>query len=389
MNTPITDRLIQSIDLDVNLLPYLIYSGWKQVEEGKENWIVMHGEEDIYGNPIELVFPSSKKRNEENRSYIIKAVELLTALNNDPMQLVLQNIINYDRDMLYVRNIEVDDYDAIGFSLAVNQINNLKNTIIYSASSEKDAKPYFYQVNSKARRVINEFLFGHTFAGSFGFTVEAPRLSEPERFIQEKLPFSADFSPLPVNVPYERRIVERIARGLNLTKQAEEQRDHRILLNEYTSGFNSNMCSSIVGISKNKNPTVEYRISWSPKVKPGEDLVDFKPVTIRENGYEILDYVAVQLKTQEPTYITIIGHVRGLTSSDNPLNFGTRRAVVLRGLIPGFNRSTDVVVELEREDYSLANQAHINWQTIQVCGILSRSGTGWRLLDVHDFKVLN
>ena len=388
MNPPVIDSLFQSLDLESNLLPFLKYSGWVQASDNKSHWIVFHGEQDVNGQPLELVFPRGKKNTEESKAYITKAVELITELKNEPLQLVIQNIVSYDRDFLYIKNTDSNDNNAIELKLAVNQINNLKSTLEYSALSEKDARPYFTSVSATARTAVKNFLFGHTFAGSFGFTIETPRLSDPFKFIQQTLPMEDDYLP-PVIIPYERRIMERIARGLKYTKQAEQQKDHTILLEEYPSGFNSNMCSSIVGISKDRTSTVEFRISWSPKVKPGEDVENLQPYKIKENGYQILAYTADLLKERKPEVVTIRGNVRGLTSSDNPHNLGTRRAVVVRTVIPNSKRLTDVIVELERDDYSKANKAHIDWSEIQVSGILSRSGAGWRLLNIQGFSVLS
>ena len=379
MFSPVIDRLLQSIDIEKNLLPYLRFSGWKDASGENINWIVFHGENDFFGKPIELVFPKKERSIDEKREYIIKAVELLTAIKDEPLQLVVQSIICYDRDLLFIRNTETGNSNAIPLALAVNQVNNLKKTLEFSASSEKDAKPYFYYVNSKARQVIKEFLFGHTFAGSFGFTVEAPRLPDPPKFIQTRFPFVEDDAPIS-DIPIERRIVERIARGLSNIKQAEETRDHTILLSEYASGFNSNMCSAIVDMSRGKRETIEFRVVWSPKIKPGEDIENLMPVRVRENGYEILEYVANELKTKKPLFLTLTGHIRALTASDNPLNSSTRRAVVLRALLPNARRENDIILELERDDYSKANIAHMNWQIVQVSGVLSRSGTGYRLL---------
>jgi|CXWL01.1.fsa_nt_gi hypothetical protein len=387
MNTPILDRLIRSVDVESNLLPFLRYSGWEQIDIAKARWIVVHGEQDVNKYPLELVFPLEKGA-DERRSYIVKAIELLAALKHEPMQLVVQSIINYDRDMLYIRNTDTEEENAIAFNLAVDQINNLKRTIQFSACSERDAKPYFPEITPVGRRATRSFLFGHTFAGSFGFTIEAPRLPDPPQFIQPALPVNSDFPPPPVDVPFERRVVERIARGLVLTKRAEDERDHGVLLREYASGFNSNMCSAVVGISQDKKANVEFRIAWSPKIRPGDDVAQIQPVRLLPNGYEILEYAAQQLKSLKPEFVNVVGHVRALTSSDNPLSLGTRRAVVVRGIYPGIRRAVDVIVELERDDYAKANDAHIRWQNVQASGIISRSGTGWRLLNMRDFKVL-
>ena len=113
-----------------------------------------------------------------------------------------------------------------------------------------------------------------------------------------------------------------------------------------------------------------------------------KATRFETKGYEILDYAARELKSKEPEYVTVLGHIRALTSSDNPLSAGSRRAVVVRGTYTGFHRPVDIVVELTRDDYARANQAHIDWSQVHVSGVITRSGTAWRLLDAHDFRVL-
>jgi len=383
----IIDRLIHLVDIEFNILPFLKYSGWSEVEFGNPRWIVLQGLQDVNGKPIQMVFPRHRTE-EEGRKYALKAVEILSAIENEPLQITLQSVINYDRDMLYVRNTETTQGDAIPLKLAVRQVQNLKRTIEYSICSEKEAKPYFLSIPPVAKATMQDFLFGHTFAGSFGFTVEAPRLPDPPRFIQQHLPLNEDDTPPPVDIPLVRRVVERIARGLTFAKQAENERSHRVLIEEYASGFNSNMCSAVIGISQDKKATVEFRIKWSPKIKAGDDVANLEPIQLKTNGYEILEYAANELKTARPEHIKFVGHVRALTASDNPYKSGTRRAVVIRGIVPQMKRVVDVIVELDREDYAKANEAHIGWQNVEINGVLSRSGAAWRLIDIRDFKVL-
>lgn len=387
MNSPLVDRLLKAVDIEGNLLPYLTFAGWEPADVDNPRWVVLHGEPDQADRPLELVFPREKGK-EERQQYVTKAIELLASLKSEPVQLLLQSVINYDRDTLYVRNTETDKEDAIALNLAVDQVRHLKKTIEFSACSEREAKPYFVNPLRGAQAVTRNFLFGHTFAGSFGFTVESPRLSAPQEFIQQPLFKGDDTSPAPVNIPLERRMVERIVRGLLYTKQAEDQRDHSVLLREYTSGFNSNMCSAIVSMSEDKKAKVEFRVAWSPKIKPGEDVALAPAIQLRRDGYEALEYAAKKLKALKPESINLVGHVRALTVSDNPLSLGTHRAVVVKGNLPGVKRAVDVIVELDREDYAKANKAHIEWQIVQISGILNRSGVTWRLTDAKDLKVI-
>lgn len=387
MNALQLDQLIKSISVESNLIPFLMLNGWKKIETNSTRWIVLHGIADANNKPLELVFPKDGQAPEQE-SYVMKAIELLAALNNDPIQLVAQNIVYYDRDMLYVRNTQTDDQDALPFVLATDQIIHIKQVIAYSACSEKEVRPYFVTQNLAAKRVMSDFRFGHTFTGSFGFTIEAPKLPDPPKFVQEVLDLGENFPPPPVNVPFERRVMERIARGLQFSKQAENERDHRVLIREYASGFNSNMCSAIVGMSPDKDPIVEFRIAWSPKIKAGEDIAGMKPIRLRKDGYDILEFAAKQLKSLEPQTVKVVGHVRALTSSDNPQSLGTRRAVVIRGAYPGVRRAVDIIVELDRDGYAKANDAHISWRNVEVTGTITRSGAAWRLSNAQDIRVL-
>lgn len=388
MNASLLDRLVDSVDLEANLLPFLRYSGWQPAEPGNPHWIVLLGELDASDRPLELVFPREGTSGDK-RAYVHKAAELLAVLNEKPLQVILQSIINYDRDMVYVRNLETEDEHAIALDLAVDQVNGLKHTIQFSACSESQAKPYFVGPTPASRKSAAQFLFGHTFAGSFGFTVEAPRLPALSNFVQRALPpLEADLPPLPVNTPFARRVVERIVRGLRLAESAEKEGDVSTLVEGYESGFNSNMCTAIVEISKRHRASVEFRIEWSPKVPPSDDIRGVHPVRLRSNGYALLDEAAAALRKREPEYVTIVGHVRALTASDNPASLGTRRAIVVRSALPGSRRQSDVIVDLAREDYAAAMGAHLGWRNVQVGGVLSRSGTGWRLLNQRDFKAL-
>jgi hypothetical protein len=237
MDTITLDHLFNLVNLENNLLPYLNYSGWKQVELTNQNWIVMYGKLDYQEKNLQLVFPKEPTA-EEGQKYINKAINLLSTIENVPLQLILQNIIYYDRDLFYVRNTETEEGDSIALNLAVDQIENLKKALVFSACSEKEAKPYFPFRTSFAKSSTKTFLFGHTFSGSFGFTIESPKLPEPQKFIQQRLPIENDELPPPSDIPFSRRILERLARGLQFAKQSEELRDHSILLKEFTSGLN-------------------------------------------------------------------------------------------------------------------------------------------------------
>ena len=141
-------------------------------------------------------------------------------------------------------------------------------------------------------------------------------------------------------------------------------------------------------MSQDKKIPLEYSIFWSPKLTPAYDIVIGQPIRLHEASYQYLEYAANELKQLKPEYVTIRGRIIGLSLKDNPLGTSASRSVVIRGKFMEEGRLIDIVVELEKEDYVAANKAHMGWNFIEVNGIISRSGYGWRLSEATDFKVL-
>lgn len=192
---------------------------------------------------------------------------------------------------------------------------------------------------------------------------------------------------MPEEAPFQRRVVERIARGLIFAKKSEQERDQQILLREYQSGFNGNMCLAALKMVDKRGPELEWIFDWAPKVNAGSDVVEKSTVKLRKDGYDHLAWVAEKLKKETPRRATITGHVRGVQSSDDPSNVNSKRAVVVRSVIHETGRAADAIVRLNRDEYRQATNAHEQWLPVSVEGVLSRSGSGWRLLDATNFKV--
>lgn len=382
--------IFQDINLEGNLIPYLQLIGWKAAPDTNAKWFIYQGGKDSEGEPLEIVLPRNPHASDFGL-YLENSVNLLAGLNNEDLHLTVRRIVLYDYDVLYTRNIETGERNSIALRLAAKQVNRLRNIVAYSACSEHEPKPYFLSGQiSTAQRMVEHYRFGHTFAGSFGFTVESQIIREPKPYYQTRL-FSekSDRDPALLVMPLERRVMERIARGLHITQQATQNLNSQLLIDEYASGFNSNMCKAIIDISETKKAPIEYSVVWSPKFKPANEIFALKPVRLNERSYEYLEYAAEKLRELKPEYVTIKGKVIGLSSKENPLGTApTDRSVIIKGKFQEQKRSVDVLVELEKEDYIIANQAHIKWDTVEVSGIISRTGNAWRLSEPKGFRVI-
>ncbi len=388
MSTNLFDTLLESIDLDAQLLPYLDLSGWQQVERNDSNWSIWHIDAPEDDQPYELVFPVRSKRG-ERREYARKAIEFLAALHDEQEERTVQRVINYDRDVLFLRNTDTNVNQTLPLPLASDHVRGLERIFLYAASAEHDPKPYFDRPPRAAQTDVQGFSFGHTLPGSFIFTVTAPRLPalQPIQLTFKDLDGEEDRLIQLINRPRARRIGERVARGLQFIRQAERSQDSSLLITEYHSAFNANIYQALVEVALRGNAKVEFDIAWSPKLAPAHDVADFSPVRVRREEISTLKYVAKELRDTKPEPMTIAGNVRGLTVDDNPRLESARRVVILYGNNPITGRSANFIVELARDDYRRAIVAHTDWEFVQIAGTPVRSGDGWRLLDARDFRV--
>lgn len=390
------DQLLDTINLRYHLIPFLESSGWQRVDLENRHWSVWHGEHDMGGEPLELLLPLEGSAT-ERRAYLAKAVELLAAVRDESLIRSLYRIINYDRDVLFVRNLDTGIQASLPLERVIEQLSALKQMFVFAMSTERQPKPHLRQALPLAKRLMSQFSFGHTMPGSFVLNVSTPPISRVgPQVVQLPLAIGdssegdSDVHELvhQLNTPFLRRVNERLARGLLYSREADRAKNYEVLLREYGSGFNANLCDAVANVAGDGAMDVELQIDWSPVWPLAPDLATFGPVEVTKETCDNLRYVATQLKVTEPESATIVGNIRGLTVNANPGNPTSRRAVILYGQNPLSGRSASFVVELAKEDYELAIEAHKSWHRVQVSGFPLRTGALWRLSEPHDFTVI-
>jgi hypothetical protein len=375
---------------------YLSLTGWNSEHAGNERWDVFMGHEDADGEPLEIVLPKST-RSVEARFHLASAVNLLSAMGQDDPETIIARIKLFDYDVLRIRDIETGQFNSIPLKLAAHQVNAMKNLVAFSACSEDEARTHFvtYQIKN-AKEMLDHYRFGQTFSGSFGYSIESKLIREPSRYFQTQMRFDERINGHededdinPVLLPIERRVMERIVRGLVLTQQYSEQESVDGIVEQYHSGFNANMCEAIVDMSEKKRMPIECNILWSPKIQPSRDIAKVKSVQLNARSYQQLEIAAVKLRNTQPQEIVIKGRVTDLSASDNPLgNPDAKRSVIIKWTYRPSGRPIKIIVSLDKSDYLTAIEAHQNWWTVEITGILQRAGNIWKLARPHGFAVV-
>lgn len=370
-----------------DLVSYLQHSSaWNEVSV-KEGWQLFVSSQSVTGVELELILPQTQDRH-IFPNYASNAVDILSQLSGEQPELIVERVSNVDRDVLLIRNIGERYKNSISLRLAARQVNKLQTIIRQASNSEKDASPYYRKnyYNPLATRMASEFQFGHTQDRSFGLTVKTPVLVKPVEYKQLSLGIEKEtVETLP---PAPRRIVERVIRGLLATKAAVSQFNVNALVHSYESGFSSNMCKAVVGLSRNKESSIEYGVLWSPIIAPSRDIEDFTSTRLLAVDYGFLETAAEKMKSLQPDdMVKVRGTIDGLTSHDDPHKFGVGQSIVIKWENDN-GRVIRVFIDLTPTEYLQAIQAHEGYRPIEARGILKEIGGKWRLLKPRDFRVV-
>lgn len=350
---------------------YLKSEGWELVSNN-DRWYVFEGHEDIDGDAFEIIL-SKNVSSPDFRLYIQQTLDILSSLTNKTPETIAAEILRYDRDIFDSRITENADPSSTPLRLAFKAISGLKQLFVSAtASEERDSQPYYSNIGANSSKILDEVRFGHTFSGSFGYSVESPIKTQTDMF----------------KVPLPQRVMERIVRGLVITDSATKIPDVTPLVDGYETGFNANMCDSILSMSGDHSMEIEFSIKWSKKRKNvPDDLRMINSVSIQKHHFEFLREASEQLKHIQPEFVTIEGHIVSLRSPDDPQSDEDVERRVTINWHQDEDESRKVAVQLERDEYLEAILAHKDNKLVSVKGYIE--GPKRQLAEPRDFKILH
>lgn len=365
------DALLERVTL-YDLRSYLERSGWKRTTTSSGKWQVFRLFQEAQ-NPLELVLPSGD-RFTDIQQRISQAISSIAQIQNRTAADVCGDVVGTNTDSLLMRLNISDDGVSIPVMDASRQVKAIRNLLLFGACSELDQRPYFEQPVSGSFPLIENFQFCHTFRGSFGFEI-ASTVARPTQ--TDDL-----FTP-----PIQRRILERLARGLQLLQESVRRDDPAPLIESYAQALNAKMCDAITEFGCNGESQFDIEISWASSVAPSEEVSSFEKQFIGEHHLSMLNYVSERLKIVEPTPERIVGHVVNLHCASNPVDGHAKRTVALK-ITHGVHGPIEVKLTLGPDSYLLAIEAHSKGQPLAVTGQLQRKGNSWTLESITSIEVM-
>lgn len=372
---------IRDISADV-LRRYLAMHGWTARSFTERKLVLFTLPAEAGDDEIEIVVPTAMDR-ERALPSIRAALETLSQIEERPLVDLAMDIRSIAFDI--IRSRVPDEYvrqDTIELKLAAEFIESMRALLGSTATTELAPGKYFGRTRKEASDYASRCRFGHTFRGSFGFVVESPVGLNDE----------PTMAGVPQEVPFARRVVQRLARGLDAVQRAAKQDDPSPITQEYQAGLSANMCDDLIDLVERTGlAKLRIGIDLSPEWQAPDGLQNQSEFSVEIRHVDLLRAAARTLRADEvkrPAHV--VGRIRTLETEGNPadlLQDNSDREIIVNwdsqdhGLIR-------VRIYLAPEDYLSAVEAHKAGRFISVRGILEHRGRTWTLAAPMDFSVL-
>jgi len=255
MESGLAEDLVHTPPLNL-LKRYLAIHGWSR--EVLKNRDLELFELVVAGSgKLEIVLPGPAERIDEKRR-IADALSTLSALGGRSEREIAADVSMLDYDIIRARLPDSKVFrDGIGLRVAEKFVGNLRRFLVSAAAAERSHAIMVQSPQKQDTDYGDECRFGHTFRGSFGFTIES--LAGPAPSLHK------DLSP----PPFQRRVVERMAIGLAIIERASEANDVEALVASTGKGFNLNMLqdfSALLAESASDQLSFGFRLTpaWPP-----------------------------------------------------------------------------------------------------------------------------
>ena len=359
------------LELLSDLRTHFANTGWRRVSHPNKK-THLYKNLNVHSD-LELYLPASHEYVDSDRR-IMEVVRTLSQLADETEEEFLRSLQRFSKDALLFRIRTDHEAESIPLEYAEVQISGMKKLMLYTASSESVISPYHSRPTTEANHFTEQCEFGHTFRGSFGFSVLLRILKSGENMELLDSPFS-------------RRVFERLGNGLRTIDDAIKQRSTTPIVENYETGLNSRMCDALSEISANGRCEYSIDIDWASMMVPPEHLLDIPSVEVTPEVVEMLDEASLKLKHVPPSPFSLTGYVANLHCISDPKQDDVHRKILIVHDHSKYGR-IEVGIELSKESYIAAVEAHRDRKELKIQGVLQRIGASWSLHEINEFQVL-
>ncbi len=330
---------------------------------------------------VELVVPHTLDMVDAQR-LITRVLRALAEIRRATLLEIVTDVLSVGFDVIMSTiPTEYVVQETVAFDRARHLINGMREVLASTATTELEPRPFFSRLKKEGAEYADHCRFGHTFRGSFGFTLESPIVA----------PLQRELEGIEPAIPFERRVVTRFARGLQVIHAATAAQRPELIVEASRVAFGANACEHFADMLEETSERMTFAVAFSPEWHLHNRAELSQSFAVGPQHVEVTRAAAKQLRDQlKPWQETVVGRVVQLANHEDPSDlFGQsgEREVVIQwnggelGVI-------HVRASLAPKDYLAAIDAHASGKIVSVSGLLDRRGRRWMLVNVSTFAVL-
>jgi hypothetical protein len=350
---------------------YLEKKGWRQesyIDQKASIWTIADTSED----EAEVLLPL----NTSFRDYPFRVSEILQtleAIEQRPQADIYNNLIELLSDIIRIRLTHDDFSDGtVPLNNGYNLVRHAREMMLSAACSTVGSRKHYEKKKPPgANDYLKQARFGQTQKGSFILTIISP--IESSHFLNSS------------EIPFERRVVEKLFKSLNLVRSAAEDIDPSKtdlqLPDDYLeSGISSNLCEALIGIYKSgREQGVDLKLNLSSSIPAPENILT--SIIFPPEIMSAVSRIAKRLKADIFSDYEVLGEVVNLKRQKRDM----KGQVTILGDIQGKQRQ--MKVDLSDEDYRIASQANQDKRNVICRGDLVKEGQIYSIANLTSFSL--
>ena len=275
---------------------------------------------------------------------------------------------------------------SILFDDAINLFENAKKLI--AATAQDILHPRYIHQGRQEEAVsqfINNCKFGQTEIGSYIISVVCPfaELDESEEYKQ--LSIFSDEEQCANSLT--RKVTNRIMSNVSTIKNNIDNGEfEKLISDDEETMISANFYEALTGMNiSDQDTAVEFIAQWSPVVK--RNRCDQDKIVLTHDYYEPIARTIEKLRETINTHSKIVGRVKRLESIPDASK-RTNGKVTIVYLDENDNKKT-VSLQLARDDYNKAIEAHESGSHVEVIGEIEDNGKRTRSMTVESFSIID
>lgn len=342
---------------------YLDETGWVQVPYKRDYVkIYQYRKDDGFE---QVTVPLSKKLRDYKQA-MFDIVEKIALVEDKSVEQVMLYLLNPNTDILKIRLSKKDvESGNILFDDAIRLYDNTKKLLAATALDIINYKKIHYgRIDEPVLKFLSKCRFGQTEIGSYVVSVVCPfaELSDTREYKQLSIFSDEEECANSLTRQVTNKLMSNVA---FIKKRIDEGRTEELIREE--NRISSNFYEALNGLNlQSENAAIEFTAEWSPTVKNNRGMCS--QVQVTSDYYQPISNIIDKIKESTNHRTEIVGKIKQLSAA--PTVDQRKNGTVVVVYVGNNNRAKTVSVNLSKEDYENAVEAHQHGSVVKLVGDL-------------------